>query len=208
MAQDGATGAVLEFATIAPGREDAFAAWYRAERMPGWERQAGVRSVRPLRSVDTPARRLTLVELAAAALPASGAPVARAAAGGGAAVAAPAQIETWIYAQTWPPPAETPARPAEARYLFLVATDVRPELQPEFNAWYDADHIPNLLKTRHIHRARRFRGQGGAPGFLTLYDVSHTVPVDDAAREITGTAWSKRVIPRFTLRLREIFEDD
>lgn len=201
-------GALLEFASVEVDKEASFEAWQASERTPLFRSLPGLTSFRRLREVETPARRLLLAEVTEAETllkaPALQSPVLS---GSGVAVAAPATIQTLAYRQLLPS-ADTPPRPEEGKYLFLVAVDVRAEMRSEFNDWYNTDHVPNLLRTDHIHRARRFETLGAGPQYLTMYDVSATVPVDEAGRAITGTFWSKRVIPRFTLRIREVYLDE
>lgn len=54
--------------------------------------------------------------------------------------------------------------------IFLVYTDIDPAHDEEFNAWYNTEHLPDLL---------------GLPGFL------------DAARYVAVTATTSRATARF-----------
>ena len=42
----------------------------------------------------------------------------------------------------------------------------------EYNAWYDEEHIPFLLRVPGVLRARRFRAVEGEPRYLALYDLA------------------------------------
>ncbi|KIM37176.1 hypothetical protein M413DRAFT_31110 [Hebeloma cylindrosporum] len=70
------------------------------------------------------------------------------------------------------------------KYLFVVTFLVQPELDEEFNAWYEEEHIPDLSKVPGWQRARRYkldssvelaRGPAATPdnpvhNYLTLHE--------------------------------------
>jgi hypothetical protein len=39
--------------------------------------------------------------------------------------------------------------------ILLVRVDVDPDIEEEFNRWYDTDHIPSLLKVPGVLDAKR-----------------------------------------------------
>lgn len=49
---------------------------------------------------------------------------------------------------------------------------VPPEIEKEWNRWYDTEHIPNRLKLSGFLSARRFIAIEGEYKYLTLYDLS------------------------------------
>ena len=73
------------------------------------------------------------------------------------------------------------------RYLFVATFLVQPELDEEFNNWYEQEHIPNLSKVPGWQRARRYkldssvelaRGPTATPenpvhNYLTLHEWDH-----------------------------------
>ena len=50
--------------------------------------------------------------------------------------------------------------PADAGGLLLNAMNIAPELEAEFNEWYDKEHIPALAAVPGVLCARRLRGSG------------------------------------------------
>jgi antibiotic biosynthesis monooxygenase (ABM) superfamily enzyme len=62
---------------------------------------------------------------------------------------------------------ETPAM------LLVVHTSVDPAHEAEFNAWYDEDHVPALVRQPGFVRARRYvcvEGQDQNPMYLAIYE--------------------------------------
>ncbi len=49
---------------------------------------------------------------------------------------------------------------AENPYLWLVGTRCAPELDAEFNKWYDEVHIPMVMKGGHISAMTRYKLSG------------------------------------------------
>jgi hypothetical protein len=63
-----------------------------------------------------------------------------------------------------------------AKYLFVVMTNAAEGADAEFNAWYDGQHLGDVLKLPGFVSAQRFNaapGNGAAPAFsyLTLYEI-------------------------------------
>ncbi len=57
--------------------------------------------------------------------------------------------------------------------VLMIRTDVTPDIETEWNHWYDNEHIPNRMD--HIPgflAARRFVALNDAPKYLTLYDLA------------------------------------
>ena len=58
------------------------------------------------------------------------------------------------------------------RVLMMIRTDVRPEMETEWNKWYDTQHIPErLINAPGFISARRAVAIGDTPKYLTLYDL-------------------------------------
>jgi len=93
------------------------------------------------------------------------------------------------------------------RGLLLVWTDVAPEAEADFNAWYDRDHLRERVEgVPGIGRGRRFVAEAGGPKYLTAYDLTNaavmrTEPYLDLRRQRDPE--SRRLIPQFrnTLKL-------
>ncbi len=93
--------------------------------------------------------------------------------------------------------------PADAGGLLMNAMNVAPEVEAEFNEWYDKEHIPALAAVPGVLSARRFRGRSGNQKYVALYHLSGPDIVESAewktARE---SDWTSRITPHFRDRLR------
>jgi hypothetical protein len=92
--------------------------------------------------------------------------------------------------------------PASAGGLLLNAMNIAPEIEAEFNEWYDKEHIPALAAVPGVLCARRFRGTGSRK-YVALYHLESPDVVESAdwkrARE---SEWSSRIVPQFRDHLR------
>jgi hypothetical protein len=65
--------------------------------------------------------------------------------------------------------------------LQIGRMDVPPEIDAEFNAWYNTIYIPNYEKVPGVIRGRRYRAVTGTPTYLTLYEFEHPLVSESAA---------------------------
>ena len=99
------------------------------------------------------------------------------------------------------------AAPAEAGGLLWFAMNVAPEVEAEFNAWYNDEHLPRLTAVAGCLCARRFKIASGSHRYLAIYHlVSPEVQASPAWKEAAGTPWTAKIRPhlrdplRFVLR--------
>ena len=60
-----------------------------------------------------------------------------------------------------------------APWLYLVHTDIPADIIDDYNAWYDQEHLPRLVRVPGVERARRYVADPGlSPRYLTAYDLS------------------------------------
>ena len=93
--------------------------------------------------------------------------------------------------------------PASAGGLLLNAMSIAPELEADFNAWYDKEHIPALSAVPGVLSARRFRATSGTPKYVALYHLA--TPEVQASKEwdqARQSEWTSRLSPHFRDRLR------
>jgi hypothetical protein len=57
--------------------------------------------------------------------------------------------------------------------LQIGRMDVPPEVDAEFNEWYNTIYVPNYEKVPGVIRGRRYRALEGTPTYLTLYEFEH-----------------------------------
>lgn len=86
--------------------------------------------------------------------------------------------------------------PNAARALLSVGMTVRRGQEPDFDTWFEEEHIPDLLAIDGWLRCRRFhRISGAGPKHLALHELRGLEVLDDPAfREAPRTAWRDRVM--------------
>ena len=93
--------------------------------------------------------------------------------------------------------------PEDARGLLLNAMNVAPEVEAEFNEWYDKEHIPALAAVPGVLCARRFRGTSGNRRYVALYHLaSPDIQASAEWRAARQSDWTSRLQPHFRDHLR------
>ena len=91
----------------------------------------------------------------------------------------------------------------EAGGLLLNAMNIAPELEAEFNEWYDKEHIPALAAVPGVLGARRFRGTSGNRKYVALYHLAEPSVVESAEwKTARQSDWTSRLQPHFRDHLR------
>lgn len=102
-------------------------------------------------------------------------------------------------------PGHAPA-PLTGEGLLVNAMTVPPDLEEEFNAWYDQEHIPALLQVPGCLAARRFVTREGEPAFLAIYHLEDpAVQAGAAWKAAADTEWTRKVLAGVTSRRRWVF---
>ena len=87
----------------------------------------------------------------------------------------------------------------DAPWLYIVHTDIPDDIVNEYNAWYDEEHLPRLVRVPGVPRARRYAALDGNPRYLTAYELTDpdafTSPEGLAARK---TPWTERMRSLFS----------
>ena len=85
--------------------------------------------------------------------------------------------------------------------LLAVWTDVDPAVEEEFNAWYNTEHIPQLLSLPGFVSATRDQAVIGKPQYVIFYTLDDTnVLSSPGFRDLQGknrTPWTRRMLPYF-----------
>jgi hypothetical protein len=93
--------------------------------------------------------------------------------------------------------------PGDAGGLLVNAMNIAPELEAEFNEWYDKEHIPALSAVPGVLCARRFRGTSGNRKYVALYHLATPEVQESAAwKEARVSDWTSRLQPHFRDHLR------
>jgi hypothetical protein len=93
--------------------------------------------------------------------------------------------------------------PAGAAALLLIAMNVAPEHEHEFNEWYNTEHLPQLSAVPGVLAARRYRGTGATQRYAAIYHFANPdVPNSGAWKTAANTPWTERMRPNFRDFLR------
>ncbi|WP_198084922.1 DUF4286 family protein [Variovorax sp. E3] len=93
-----------------------------------------------------------------------------------------------------------------ASFHYVVETDVLPEFEQDFNAWYAQEHLPGLAAVKGTVRAARYVVASGSPRYYACYDLESPDALDSPAwLAVRATAWSSRVRPAFRNTRRTMF---
>jgi hypothetical protein len=107
-------------------------------------------------------------------------------------------VYTMIHPKALPPAvAQSDLAPA----LQIGRMDVPPEIDDEFNTWYNTIYVPNYEKVPGVIRGRRYRAVTGTPTYLTLYEFAHPKVSESDAWKAYPTPHAAR--PRLPRHLRQ-----
>jgi antibiotic biosynthesis monooxygenase (ABM) superfamily enzyme len=82
--------------------------------------------------------------------------------------------------------------------IFLVFTDVDPKHEEEFNAWYDTEHLGDLLKLPGFLAAARYVAVKGGPRYLAIYELATADALKSPEFQrlrAEPSPWSRRMSP-------------
>ena len=92
------------------------------------------------------------------------------------------------------------AAPGGAGGLLVASMNVDPAAEPEFNEWYNAEHLPQLGAVPGVLCARRYSSEetDRERKYLALYHLTGPeVARSDAWKKAGGTPWTERMRPDF-----------
>jgi hypothetical protein len=78
--------------------------------------------------------------------------------------------------------------------LLLVAIEVDPAHDAEFNRWYDEEHLPERMACPGFLRGRRFRSAENPMKYLALYDLAgpQTLQSEEYRKMTVSSPWRDR----------------
>jgi hypothetical protein len=59
----------------------------------------------------------------------------------------------------------------KGKAVMMVFVDVDPEMDADFNAWYNQEHVSDLLKMPGFLNAARYEALKGGPRYLACYEL-------------------------------------
>lgn len=100
----------------------------------------------------------------------------------------------------------------DAPWMYIVHTDIPDHIVDEYNAWYDAEHLPRCVAVPGVLRARRYAavacssGHAG-PKYLTAYELAGPdVWESEAALAARRTPWTEKMRSLFSNTRRALYE--
>jgi hypothetical protein len=82
--------------------------------------------------------------------------------------------------------------------MFLVFADVDPTYEEEFNAWYNTEHLGDLLNLPGFLDAARYVANKGGPKYLAVYELASADALKSAEFQkfrAHPSPWSRRMSP-------------
>jgi hypothetical protein len=97
--------------------------------------------------------------------------------------------------------------PLAGKGMLLTSMNIEPSDEPEFNRWYDREHLEERVAIPGFLEARRYVAHQGNPKYLSLYSTETFEVLDSPAYRVAlanQTAWSKANIARFKNMIRGV----
>jgi hypothetical protein len=82
--------------------------------------------------------------------------------------------------------------------IFLVYTDIDPKHEEEFDAWYNTEHLPDLLKLPGFLSAARYVAVKSGPRHLAAYELASVEAFKSPEFQryrANPSPWSRRMSP-------------
>ncbi len=93
-----------------------------------------------------------------------------------------------------------------AGWHYVVETDVRPQAEQDFNAWYQNEHLPGLASVPGTVLALRLLNRSGTPRYHALYLLETRETFGSPPwLAVRATDWSSQVRPNFQNTKRTMF---
>ncbi len=97
--------------------------------------------------------------------------------------------------------------PLAGKGMLLTSMDIDPADEPDFNRWYDREHLEERVAIAGFLEARRYVAHRGSPKYLCLYSTETLEVLDSPAYRAAlanPTEWSKTTMARFRNMIRAV----
>jgi hypothetical protein len=95
----------------------------------------------------------------------------------------------------------------EKHAIVIVRIDVAPEMEEEFNRWYDQEHVPNLLAVPGVISGKRATNTGDGPRYIAIYEHENiNIQYTEAYRKAVDTEWTRKIRPYLQKVKRDVYE--
>ena len=103
---------------------------------------------------------------------------------------------------------QTPRKEPTSTAMMCLWNDIDAEIEPEYEAWYQRDHLRDRVATPGFRSCRRYmRVSGSGRQYLTfndLEDIHATRSAHYLDRLANATDWTRRVMPHFRRMVRVV----
>lgn len=97
--------------------------------------------------------------------------------------------------------------PLAGKGMLLTSMDIDPAAEPDFNRWYDREHLEERVAIDGFLEARRYLAHRGSPKYLCLYSTETFEVLDSPAYRAAldnPTDWSRTTMARFRNMIRAV----
>src|SRR4029079_11516338 len=97
--------------------------------------------------------------------------------------------------------------PLAAKGMHLTSMDIDAADEPDFNRWYDHEHLEERVAIDGFLEARRYVANRGSPTYLCRYSPGSSDVLDSPAYRAAlanPTDWSKTTMARFKNMIRAV----
>ena len=97
--------------------------------------------------------------------------------------------------------------PLAGKGMLLTSMDIDAADEPEFNRWYDREHLEERVAIDGFLEARRYVAHAASPKYLSLYSTETFEVLDSPAYRAAlanPTEWSRKNIARFRDMIRAV----
>jgi hypothetical protein len=92
-----------------------------------------------------------------------------------------------------------------AEGLLMVAMNVEPAMEADFDRWYSEEHLPALFALPGVLDARRYTAVAGGQKHIAMYHLADPdVQASEAWKKAIDTPWGSRVRPHTRDRVRYV----
>jgi hypothetical protein len=99
------------------------------------------------------------------------------------------------------------ARLKDAPYVYIGKSGIAPDMEQEFNEWYDKEHAPALASVPGCFRVRRFLAVDGHPKYMAVCELERPDVLKSTAwAKVSRTAWTENLRPYRQNRERWLYQ--
>ncbi len=94
---------------------------------------------------------------------------------------------------------------SSASCILFVMNDINPSVEPEFNEWYQTEHVRQRMQIPGFLSARRYRALGDSQAYMAIYACEDVAVLEKPAYQailVEPTVLTKKMMPHFRNMVR------